>query len=124
MTRTELAKYHEQLMAFGKRLHGDATQRQHEALRQAGGSAGNLSNIPTHPADVATDAFEQQTAVSLLENQEQILEETAAALQRIEDGTYGKCQECGNNIGGPRLDAVPYTPFCVDCARKLETLAH
>jgi DnaK suppressor protein len=125
MSRTELAMYREQLVALGKRVRGDFAQRQNEALRQVGGSvSGNLSNIPTHPADVATDAFQQETAVSVLENQEQLLEETEAALQRIEDGTFGKCQECGNDIGGQRLDALPYTPFCVACARKLETLTH
>jgi RNA polymerase-binding protein DksA len=123
MSRSELAKYREQLVALGKRVRGEFPQRQNEALRQVGGSVGgNLSNIPTHPADIATDAFQQETAVSVLENQEQLLEETEAALQRIEDGTFGKCQECGNDIGSQRLDAVPYTPFCVDCARDLETL--
>lgn len=39
-----------------------------------------------------------------------------AALQRIEDGTYGECQKCGTEIGKARLDLLPYTPFCKDCA--------
>jgi RNA polymerase-binding transcription factor DksA len=39
-----------------------------------------------------------------------------AALQRIEDGEYGFCQKCGAEIGEARLDLLPFTPFCKDCA--------
>lgn len=39
-----------------------------------------------------------------------------AALQRIEDGDYGTCQRCGVPIGTARLDLLPFTPFCKDCA--------
>ena len=40
----------------------------------------------------------------------------AAALERIDKGTYGKCVRCDGPISGQRLTAVPYTPFCEDCA--------
>jgi RNA polymerase-binding protein DksA len=39
-----------------------------------------------------------------------------AALARIEEGEYGYCMKCGAEIGAERLDAVPYTPFCRNCA--------
>lgn len=39
-----------------------------------------------------------------------------AALQRIEEGEYGACQKCGAEIGKARLDLLPFTPFCKDCA--------
>jgi RNA polymerase-binding transcription factor DksA len=121
MTKTELERHRQQLLDLGKRVHGAMSDTGHEALRQVGGEAsGKLSNAPTHPADLATDTFEQETAVSLLENQDHILEEIAAAFQRIEDGAYGKCQECSKDIGAQRLDALPYTPCCVACARHLE----
>jgi len=41
-----------------------------------------------------------------------------AALARIEDGTYGECVTCGNDVGEKRLDALPHTPQCIDCANK------
>jgi RNA polymerase-binding transcription factor DksA len=44
----------------------------------------------------------------------------SGALDRIEDGTFGKCQACGKEIPQERLDAVPYTQFCVSCERKVE----
>jgi DnaK suppressor protein len=44
-----------------------------------------------------------------------------AALQRIDLDTYGECTSCGDDIGKKRLEALPYTPFCVDCATQAES---
>ena len=121
MTQAELDGYRQKLLALGRRLKGDVSGLMDEALRQVGGEAsGNLSNTPLHLADLGTDTFEQEINLSLLENEEQQLEEVAAALDRIGQGTYGRCQECGGEIPAARLDALPYTPHCVDCARKLQ----
>src|SRR5438309_6845874 len=104
MTKIELQRYRQELMDLGKRLRGETSDGRQEVLRKTGGGAsGNLSNVPTHPADLASDNYEQETAVSLLENQEQILEQAAAAMQRIDQGTFGKCQECGREISTERL---------------------
>lgn len=43
-----------------------------------------------------------------------------AALERLERGTYGQCVKCGAPIGRGRLAAVPYTPFCIECARPAD----
>ena len=43
-----------------------------------------------------------------------------AALVRIEEGSYGECVQCGEGISEARLDLLPFTPFCADCARKLQ----
>ena len=42
-----------------------------------------------------------------------------AALARIKDGTYGVCQQCGETILPERLETLPYTPLCKDCAKKI-----
>src|SRR5947209_18317523 len=121
MTKAGLEKYRQELLALSGRLRGEVTHAEHEALRKTGGEgSGNLSNMPTHPADLATDNFEQETAVSLLEDQEQMLAQTVAALRRLKDGSFGKCQECSKPIATERLQAIPYTPSCVDYARNLE----
>ncbi len=119
MTQAEQDKYRERLLGLGKRLRGDMTGVQSEALRQVGGGAnGNLSNAPLHTADLGTDAFDQDVSLSLMENEQQILDQVAAALDRLDQGTYGTCQECGRAIGPERLQALPYTSFCVACARR------
>ena len=43
------------------------------------------------------------------------------ALGRIDAGTYGKCDECDGLIAKPRLQALPYAKYCIDCARKMES---
>ena len=48
------------------------------------------------------------------------LSRVEAALRSIDDGTYGTCTNCGNPIGAERLQAIPWVPTCIDCARKLE----
>lgn len=61
-------------------------------------------------------AFEMEKELSLLENTRDILANVEEALGRIDDKTYGKCDNCGNAIPVARLDALPYTKWCVDCA--------
>jgi RNA polymerase-binding transcription factor DksA len=121
MTNEQIAKYRDRLLALRQRLTGDVRSTAAEALRQTGGEAsGNLSNAPLHLADLGTDNFEQEMAVSLLENQSQLLEQVRAALLRIPDGTFGRCQQCGKEIPSARLDAIPYTPYCVNDAARIE----
>jgi len=119
MTNQELEDYRQQLLQLGRRLQRGFAHLSDEALRKAdGASSGNLSNTPVHMADLGTDAFEQEVALSLLENQEQQLEEVAAALRRLDEGTFGHCESCQRPIGPERLRAIPYTRFCIDCARQ------
>ncbi len=121
MSKAELASYRQTLLTLRSRLTGDVSHLAEEALRANGGEAsGSLSNAPLHMADLGTDNFEQEFTLSLLQNQEQALEEITLALDRIERGTYGKCEECQSAIPKARLQALPYTRYCVACARKLQ----
>lgn len=47
--------------------------------------------------------------------------EVHSALDRLEDGTFGECLQCGETIGEKRLEAVPWTPHCIGCQEKIET---
>jgi RNA polymerase-binding transcription factor DksA len=87
---------------------------------QGGEASGSLSNAPLHMADMGTDNFEQEMSFSLLENEQQTLEEVNDALDRIKAGSFGLCEDCQKPIPRPRLQALPYARFCVDCARKEE----
>jgi RNA polymerase-binding protein DksA len=125
MTKTDLEHYRQMLLVLGRRLRADVEGVANEALRQTGGEpSGNLSNAPLHTADLGTDMFEQEMSLGLLENEDALLAQTAAALERIEKGTFGCCAECGKEIGRERLEALPYTPYCVDCARRLQAGAN
>jgi RNA polymerase-binding transcription factor DksA len=102
------------------RVNGDVSHLADEALRKSQQATGNLSSMPIHMADVGSENFEQEFTLSLLANEEQVLTEIAAALDRIKDGTFGRCEECKGVIAKPRLKELPYTRYCVACARKLE----
>ena len=124
MTKAELEAYRRQLLDLGKGLQSKVSDLGQEAFRKAGGEeSGNLSNTPLHLADLASDNFEQEVALSLLETEEQRLEEIAAALERIADGTFGHCEECHREISSERLQAIPYTRLCIDCANRVESHA-
>ncbi|MCS7270612.1 MAG: TraR/DksA C4-type zinc finger protein, partial [Gemmataceae bacterium] len=63
---------------------------------------------------------EEYLARVLWQNEREILAQAEEALLRIPAGTFGVCVHCGNPVGKERLDMMPYTPYCVDCARKAE----
>ena len=69
-------------------------------------------------AAAATQVFEQQRDLALRERSRAELARVEAALQRLRDGTYGTCASCGDPIAPERLEAIPWAPRCIDCARK------
>src|SRR6266481_1269105 len=121
MTKTDLETFRQSLLNLRARLSGNLSHLAEEALRSTGGeSSGGLSNTPIHMADLGTDNFEQEFTLSLIENEEDRLKEINSALDRIDQGNFGKCEECQKPIPKARLQAVPYTRHCVECARKLQ----
>jgi DnaK suppressor protein len=73
-----------------------------------------------HLADSASETYMRELDEGLEENAEHILLEIDGALERIEDGTYGLCADCGAPIGEERLLAVPYATLCIAHKRARE----
>lgn len=73
------------------------------------------------PADLGTASSERETAATLSDHARRLLEQIDEALRRIEAGTYGACTRCGQQIGHPRLEAVPAAALCLDCKRRDES---
>jgi len=121
MTRTELDSYRRHLLALHERLDGDVSHLTDEAMHTADEQAGNLSHVPLHMADLGTDNYERENTLRLLANEGRLLGEITAALERIEQGTFGRCEECGGPIlPRERLKELPYTRYCVTCAQELD----
>ncbi|MBI3994634.1 MAG: TraR/DksA family transcriptional regulator [Nitrospirae bacterium] len=72
--------------------------------------------------DQATLDIAEELDLSLLEMRNKNLKAINDALQRLKEGTYGICEECGSEIPEKRLRVMPFTPFCVACQEKQETL--
>ena len=70
--------------------------------------------------DEAANIYNKQILLSLNENERMRLQEVDEALDRIESGSYGVCEECGGAIGLKRLEARPVAKYCVPCKTKLE----
>ena len=128
MKKAELESFREMLLDLQARVRGDVRQLTDEALS---GSEGNGdSRSPTHLAELGTDAYEQDFSLRFVENDQEVLEEINAALQRIENGTFGQCEGCleegrppsKSGIANTRLRAIPYARNCISCERKREEL--
>jgi len=78
------------------------------------------SEGPQEFEDVAVDFLEMQQEQAILVNQQALLTEVEDALKRIEDGTYGKCVNCGQPIPEKRLEAMPWAARDVKCEEQLE----
>jgi DnaK suppressor protein len=119
MTKAEIDHYRRRLLAMKRRLGGDLSGLEEEALRPVGAEpSGGLSDVPVHPADLASDDYAEEVNLGLLENEEQLLAEVDDALDRIERGTFGRCENCGREISRERLEAIPYARYCIRCARE------
>lgn len=122
MNKRESKVYKQALLALRGRLRGDVSAMADAALKKTRSEAsGDLSSMPIHMADVGSDNFEQEFTLSLMENDEEALNQIEAALERIEEGVYGQCVECDAKIPKTRLEAIPYTPYCVKCAAKSQS---
>jgi RNA polymerase-binding protein DksA len=73
-----------------------------------------------HLGDIATATFDREMASTLEDNSNHVLAEIDAALQRIEDGSFGLCERCGNPIDVERLEALPWATLCIEDKRKQE----
>lgn len=95
--REVLSKKQEELSRSSRTLDSIAVERSADSLEEA-----------TYKSD-------RELAVTSLNREAMIRRSVAMALARIEDGSYGVCVHCGSDIGRRRLEAVPWTPFCIGC---------
>ena len=117
MEKSELSTYRSRLFELRSRLIREVGTIE-EALLEDVMTAGDTSAVPSHPADQDVEGFDEQ--VIFAQNEEQLLEDVEAALERIEAGTYGNCELCGQEIPEERLDAMPQAATCIQCARGNE----
>jgi len=117
MTNTDLTLHRERLLALRARLLGDMTQMEDNALNK---DHSRTTSMPTDMADLGSDNTDQELTLSLLGSDKNVLDQIDAAIGRIEDGDYGRCEKCGGKIPKSRIDAVPYAARCVSCAAQRE----
>ena len=114
MSQASLEAHRTRLLTLRDRLTNQITEMI-EQVPDLINPPGDASTVPTHNADRDTEGLEKE--VALVNNEEGILEQVRSALSRIDEGTYGRCTECGREIAEERLKAIPYTPHCIQCAQ-------
>lgn len=83
-------------------------------------ASGDLSGYSLHMADVGTDNYQRELALGLVSNEQELVVKINAALIAIEEGTYGTCSTCSENISEARLKALPFAKLCISCKEKEE----
>jgi RNA polymerase-binding protein DksA len=116
-TAQELKAIRSEIEADVQRLRSEITDAEAELvglMRDAGDGAGD------DQADAGAKTFEREQEISLANNAREMLEQNLHALERLDNGTYGVCESCGNPIGKLRLQAAPRATLCVTCKTKQE----
>ena len=121
LTNTDIEHFKQLLLQKRREIIGSVNEMEDEALKKSRLAAtGDLSSMPIHMADIGTDNYEQEFALELMNGEIKLLRKIDAALQRIEEGTYGICQGTGKPIAKARLKAKPWARYCVEYARLVE----
>lgn len=122
MIKNEMEPFRYQLLKLERRLRGDVDTLADEAFHRTDGEAtGNLSNLPVDDREeLGSDNYCQEATIHILEGESARLEEINAALERIDEGTFGSCEECGLEISNTRLQTIPIARQCIECARKAQ----
>jgi len=82
--------------------------------------SGELSTADQHPAELGSETFERELELTTLSIVEGELKEIDDALRRLDQGSYGICEECGKPIDEARLEAVPWARYCVVDQARIE----
>ncbi len=79
-----------------------------------------LSYYDNHPADIGTEDFMREMSYAKLDYIKNTISQINEALKKIDNNTFGICENCGKNIEKERLDALPYSPYCIKCENEKE----
>lgn len=118
LSAKQLAEFKEILLLKRAQLVGDVSSMELEALM--GGGSGSLSHLPQHMADQGSDVSEQSLSLDLAASQRDLLREIDAALERIENDTFGICTILGKPIRIERLRETPWARYSIEAARDIE----
>jgi len=83
-------------------------------------SADDYQNDAKDFADTATDIYDKELHLDLTEKNKKLLMDVEDALNKIDEGRYGKCEKCGRDISLERLKALPFSKMCIKCQTGAE----
>jgi DnaK suppressor protein len=112
--KNKLEHFRKKLQEMGESLHAGAERTIHEMTD-------NNDNYPD-PTDRATIESDRSFELRIRDRERKLLSKIKSAIERIDDGSYGICEECGEDISFKRLEARPVTTLCIDCKTDQESI--
>src|ERR1700740_1501810 len=116
-TEAELAKIRDELAREAAELRADIERAETDIASRLSDAVGDAGD---DQADVGAKTFEREHELALTHNARELLAQNERAIARIEAGTYGTCESCGEAIGKARLQAFPRATLCVTCKQREE----
>jgi DnaK suppressor protein len=116
-TEAELAKVRDLLAAEAASLREDIDRAESDIASRLGDAVGDAGD---DQADVGAKTYEREHELAMTHNARELLSQTEKALERIDTGSYGTCESCGEPIGKARLQAFPRAVLCVACKQREE----
>ncbi len=113
MDKKKLQYYRSKLLAKQKELTAMFEKNKDYSME-------NVDDGIQDMADMASNAYTKEFLLSLSDNERNLLKAIQEALVRIDEGSYGVCQECEETINAKRLEAIPWARHCVPCQEKME----
>lgn len=121
LTKNELKEFKKLVLKRKEEILDEIKHISEDTLKKSQKEAsGDISGYTYHMADVATDTYDREFSLSLASNERKSIYEFDDALKRIEEGTFGICEDCKSLIAKIRLKAVPQARLCVKCQEKKE----
>jgi len=115
----DLEEFRQHLLGLRAEILGDNRQLKKDADMTSSG-ASDAARAPIHMAESASDTHEKHIMFDRLSASSETLQMIDDALDRIDAGTYGICEDCGATIPVRRLRIKPYASLCIECRRKEE----
>ena len=120
MSAIDTDRFREALLEERRRIQAALDNLHEENPGSITDETGEDAVYDNHLADTATVTYDRELDYTLEENSEHVLADINEALERIDNGTYGVCTNCGKQIAPERLEARPWATLCIDCQRQRE----
>lgn len=113
MEKKRLEQFKKKLEERQQELRRQVSNRQQDGRNQG-------EDIAQDIADKAASSYNKEFLFTQSTNERQLLGMVDGALARIREGSFGECASCGKEINAKRLEAVPWTRYCIECQEKME----
>ena len=120
LSKEQLKQFRQLLITERAKLAAEIRSIAQDNAKSPREASGDLSAYTVHMADMAADTYDRELSMNIVSSEQEILYQIDDALKRIDDGSYGLCQQCNELITMSRLKAVPYASLCIACQRVKE----